>query len=290
MTTPDETSYDDTARAPRVAAILTCFNRRALTLASLAAITESAALAGVELAIYIVDDGSRDGTADAVRAAFPHAHVIMGTGSLYWNQGMRLAWSTARADDPDFYLMLNDDLAVRPAALGGALATWRAAGDGPVVVGKTVDPDSGAVSYGGYCRASRHSRLSYRHLHAGETECDTMTGNFVLIPRAVVAAIGILDAHYSHGWGDIDYGLRVRRAGFRIVEHAEPVGTQALNEAFRRASTMLTLKTLRFTLTHPKGVPAREWLYFCRQHAGPRWPLNFVVRYGRMAFNGMVQR
>lgn len=278
---------------PRVAAVMTCFNRKPLTLAAIAAAEVSARHAGVHLDVFLVDDGSTDGTAAAVRARFPDATVIAGNGSLYWNQGMRLAWTRAQTSGADFYLLLNDDLQVVEGAIGNALAAYRAAVDpsgGPVVVGRTVDPHTGEQTYGGYRRASASSRLRFRHLADDESDCDTMTGNFVLVPAAVMQAVGILDSHYSHGFGDIDYGLRVRRAGFRVVELKPPVGEQEDNARHRQFGGSMTLSTLRFTLTHPKGVPVREWLYFCKEHAGIRWPINFGYRYLKMAFRGMAGR
>ncbi len=51
--------------------------------------------AGLELSVYLVDDGSSDGTGDAVRQAYPSVSVIRGDGTLFWNRGMRKAWEDA---------------------------------------------------------------------------------------------------------------------------------------------------------------------------------------------------
>jgi hypothetical protein len=57
---------------------------------------------------------------------------------------------------------------------------------------------------------------------------------------------------------------------------------QELNLAYEAAIHRLTWKNWRFVLGHPKGVPIGEWLAFCRAHAGPLWPLNFMWKYLRM--------
>jgi glycosyltransferase involved in cell wall biosynthesis len=67
---------------PLIAILLTCFNRRETTLACLASI-EAAVAGSADYRIVIVDDGSSDGTADAVRAAFPDAMLVIGSGNLY---------------------------------------------------------------------------------------------------------------------------------------------------------------------------------------------------------------
>ena len=78
---------------PTIAVLLTCFNRRAKTLAALEALfKQDGAGTTFALNVFLVDDGSSDGTGDAVRGAFPQVHVIDGTGDLYWNGGMRRAF------------------------------------------------------------------------------------------------------------------------------------------------------------------------------------------------------
>ena len=46
-------------------------------------------------------------------------------------------------------------------------------------------------------------------------ECEKFNGNCVLIPQCVFKKVGNLDWTYRHAIGDIDYGYRVRKAGFK---------------------------------------------------------------------------
>ena len=47
---------------------------------------------------------------EAIGTCFPNVNLVQGSGDLFWNQGMRLAWNTAiKVRDFDFYLWLNDD-------------------------------------------------------------------------------------------------------------------------------------------------------------------------------------
>ena len=56
----------------RIVAVLTCFNRKALTLACLEALEVAARHAGVELSAIVVDDASPDGTGAAAEVVnFP---------------------------------------------------------------------------------------------------------------------------------------------------------------------------------------------------------------------------
>ncbi|HKX78538.1 MAG TPA: glycosyltransferase family 2 protein [Novosphingobium sp.] len=267
----------------RIGILATCFNRRSVTLQALDALRAAVDPAAVRYHVYLVDDGSTDGTGDAVRAGYPEATVIQGDGSLFWNQGMRRSWQAAMADRPDYYLWLNDDLQLLPGSLDHLLAVQRReeALHGPrvITVGKTTDARTGETTYGGYRRKGRVSRLNFRLLEPGESECDTMNGNCVLIPGLAADEVGIHAERFSHGFGDIEYGLRAAKRGYRIVEDPEPVGHTDFNHAYLEKTSRLGPRNARFILTHPKGLPPGEVLWLCRQHGGWIWPANFVLRY-----------
>jgi GT2 family glycosyltransferase len=272
----------------RVAVLIAAHNRRETTIRCLEALY-TASSGHYDLDVYLVDDGSGDGTSQAVRAQFPQVRLLHGDGQLYWNGAMLLAWSTALAAGPDLYLWLNDDTVLRPAALGELIALYASEAScnrKTIIVGRTVSRH-GETTYGGYVRATGLSRLRFRRLTKSESVCDTFNGNCVLIPSVATEDIGLISSRYRHAFGDNDYGLRARRAGYRIIEMNSPVALQEKNEIYARAANTLTFSNWRFILFHPKGVPALEWYSFCRRHGGPLWPVNFLYRYFKMAARGL---
>jgi GT2 family glycosyltransferase len=270
---------------PRLSILITCFNRREKTLACLGALREACSEA-LSYKVFIVDDGSSDGTFDAISRSFPEVKLIRGPGNLYWNRGMHRAWSDALSTPTDYYLWLNDDLVLRPgsvrelvqhgmdngARLGGKL----------IVVGRTLNPKTRRTTYGGYKRRNGVSRLRFRHLSENEVLCDTMNGNCVLIPTSATDDIGINDIRFSHAFGDLDYGLRAVRAGYTILQMPRHVGLQEFNDDYHKSIAKMDLRNAAFILTHPKGIPVMEWFAFCRSHGGPLWPVNFGLRYFKM--------
>ncbi|MBF7012798.1 glycosyltransferase family 2 protein [Novosphingobium resinovorum] len=264
--------------------LATCFNRRETTLAALAALREAAA--GLDYHVYLVDDGSTDGTGDAVRQNFPEVTVINGNGSLFWNGGMRTAWQTALGQGADYYLLFNDDLELSADSLAQLFNFQKEmeAAHGPKVisVGKVVDPDTSKVTYGGFTVVPGLSRLRFVRSPDNGKPCDTMNGNCVLIPAQAVAEVGILSEKYRHHTGDIDYGLRARNAGYQLFQSREPVGRTHFNHIAHAKVSTLTWANRKFIFTHPKGIPVGEWLHFCRSHGGWMWPVNFAVRYAKI--------
>lgn len=275
-----------------VAILMTCFNRRELTLKSIAAV-KAATRTPDRIRIFLTEDGCTDGTPQAVAQAHPDVTILHGDGQLYWNGGMRVAWQAALGHSFDFFLWLNDDLAMLPGSLDRLLETYSAeANDDPrlIVVGKTRSTDGKADTYGGRIREAGPSRLRFRPTGPVERFCDTMNGNCVLIPVRAVDEIGINSAAFRHSMGDMDYGLRARRAGYRIYEMPDPVGFLDGNLSSYSQPRRGGLQGLRQFMSDPKQMPVREWLYFCRQHGGWLWPANFVVMYARPAASLLKMR
>lgn len=224
-----------------MAVLMACHNRRETTRACLRRLfaqTDSPAMD-----VYLVDDGSTDGTGAAIRAEFPEVRVIQGDGRLYWAKGMELAWRTALSREREAhaayaaFLWLNDDTMLLP----DALSRLRTADDGrSVVVGSLADASGRAVY--------------------GLGVAGVMNGNCVLVPKAVSRQVGVICGDYAHAWADSDYALRVRRAGFPLVS-AGVVGTAEFHP-LRPSLAGRTLRGRWRLLFDPKGWNLHDlWLY-----------------------------
>jgi GT2 family glycosyltransferase len=260
----------DVSRVQDIAVLVTCFNRRETTLACLRALFEQQIPDGYALRVLLTDDGSSDGTGDAVRREFPQVTVLRGDGHLYWARGTMMAWNAARP--ADFYLWLNDDVRLRPEALRALIDVYEAAKEpATIVVGATCDPDVGKTCTGGLRRASWHN-VSVMEPAEQVQACDSMAGNIVLVPRAVEERIGALDPAYTHFFADGDYGMRARKAGIQILLAPRHLGECRLNPLANTSfDPTLSIRQRWQRMFGPKGYrPPREWWAFVRAHAP--WP------------------
>lgn len=264
---------------PRIAVLMTCFNRRALTLACLDSLRDQAGFAQENL--FLVDDGSTDGTAQAVLAAMPGARVVPGDGSLFWNGGMRRAWNEAkaRADATrqpfDFYLWLNDDVRLSPGTLAMLVADADATvarGEAVIVSAAVTEPASGKVIYGAQRRPDpgKPLRLMLLAPEGRPLRADTVSGNVVLVSRAAEAGLGNLLDMFEHIYGDLDYGLRASAAGIPVMLASRPGGLCGANS---HAGTSLdeslgVLARLRLRWREDGKIHARDWRRFVRLHGG----------------------
>jgi GT2 family glycosyltransferase len=262
--------------AVRIAVTIACFNRRETTLRCLRSLLPQQT-DNVTLVVYLVDDASPDGTGAAVREAFPQVHILTGTGGLFWGGGMHMAMSEAIKHPFDFVLWLNDDVTLRADAMTELLAAHGRArieyGPTPsIIVGAVTDPASGRVSYAGFDRRNWYHPAQVKPVlpRAGElTACDSMNGNCVMVPAAVVDAIGIIDGQLLHRYGDIDYGYRARRAGTRVLIAPEPIGTCSPNPPVTRNNLAGKSLFQRWKiLTAPLGTPLKPMFRFMWRHGG----------------------
>lgn len=275
------------SESPRLAVLMTCHNRKSQTQACLEALKLQAEF-GASLDVYLVDDGSTDGTAAAASAVFPQINIIRGDGDLYWCGGMRLAFAAAMKHNYDFYLWLNDDTRLFEDALTRLLTTHSQASASlkqpTIVVGSTCDQQTGGMTYGGWIEKDRaFGPTSWRKIAPKPSHwrsCDTINGNCVLIPRGVVERIGNLDAHFIHGIGDLDYGLRSKKSGCQIVISAGYLGACTVNDGTGLWSDARQPVGVRWNkLLGPKGLPVKAWFVFCYRHKGIFWPLVWLSPY-----------
>ena len=211
-------------RSNRIAVLMACYNRAGTTLRSLERLY-SAADGVADIDVFLVDDASPDGTGEKVKARFPSVNIVSGTGSLYWARGMRLAWETAKetGNDYEFYLWLNDDLALKPDSLKGLLADWGACGDvRGVIVGACSADESEEMS--SYAATDERDRQIFPDGKKPQLAKGWFNGNCVLVPRATYEAIGMISGDYSHARADYDYAERLKRAGVPFFASSRFVG------------------------------------------------------------------
>ncbi|WER47332.1 glycosyltransferase [Cupriavidus sp. WKF15] len=271
----------------KIAAIMTCHNRRNKTIAAISKLHEAAEAAGIAPSVWITDDGSRDGTRDALLKLDLAVNVIDGDGSLYWGGGTYKAFQAAlnARDDFDFFLLLNDDTDLYPGALVKLLDCYTAGRgrDKPrIVVGATVGVNSEDCSYGGLIRGRILKKMSFRRIGIKQfsVECDSMNGNCVLIDKASVAILGPNDPTFKHTLGDLDYGLRAKRSGIEILQSAGAVGVCERNSIpGSYLDTSLPLKRRVKLMAGVKGFPFPQWYIFCRRHGGGLWIYHLLMPY-----------
>jgi GT2 family glycosyltransferase len=229
----------------------------------------------------VVDNDSGDGSADVIEQAIAQngwrdwARLIRSPVNGGFSAGNNLGIQAAKAD---FYLLLNSDAYLRPGAIGhllDAMARHPRAG----LIGPRLEGEDGAPQHSSFRNRTPVTefmaaagtgpidRLLKRHaislgLSDQAVEAEWVSFACVMIRRAVIDAIGLMDEGYFLYFEDIDYCRRARTAGWTVLTDpaARAVhlrgGSASLKEAIRARSRL------------PRYYFASRARYFAKFHGG----------------------
>lgn len=197
-------------------------NRRELTLQCLRSLSRINQT-NLKVHIIIVDDGSTDGTGEAIREQFPAVEIVRGDGNLWFTASSNLGFERALNYNPDYILLINDDTvfdenflqylvgcaeANPRSAIGGLLLLW----DTPHKVFQVAPQFD--VWYGGW-----------RHLYQQTVwtmprkpfEVDFIAGNCILFPAEVFRQIGLMNARQFPHYADAEFTPRIKKNGWKLL-------------------------------------------------------------------------
>jgi GT2 family glycosyltransferase len=267
-----------------VAVLLTTFNRKAKTLTCLTTLAQQELHEDVNLKVFLTDDNSSDGTADAVRQQFPQTHIFHGNGQLFWAGGMRSTWRQAMQYQPDYYLLLNDDTQLFPNTIS-TLLDMAMHDNTAICIGSTRNDESGEWSYGGSKLVSPKYWGGEKVFSETDTEeVDFANANIMLVPKAIVKKIGILSDQFTHSLADYDYCLKAKKNGFSIRVAPGFLGSCIDDHGNNWKSANTTLKERIQYLKSPKGLAYSEYLWFIREHFPRSYPSAFIKLWMKTFF------
>lgn len=283
----------------KFAVLLTCFNRKEKTIASLAALYKAykESSNGWEMSIYLTDDGSTDGTSEAVSKNFPQVKVLKGDGTLYWAGGMRNSWSEALKEDYDAYLLLNDDTNVYPHLFNAVLKTHEFSvsnyGMGGVYVGTTIDADTKEVTYGGSVFTQRLlGKMRRVPLNKDMPEkCELGNANIMWVSNNVIKTVGILSKGYVHGMADYDYTMKAVKANLPVLV-MPGINGECVNdhgEIYEKFASFSFKDRISF-LFNPVGLDFKSQLYHMRKHFPVRLPVFYLMGWFKVIFPNIYYR
>lgn len=241
-------------------ALTTCHNRREKTLSSVAAL---AALSDVK--VIVVDDGSDDGTADALHHRFGSTvDVLHGDGTLFWSQGMNFGYEYVKKTyDFEDLLVFNDDVRF----FDGFIKKFEDArrehvSQAPCVIVGTCIDGFGKITYSGVHEGKFWGLQFIRNRSLSSVEVDTLNMNAVLIPKEILIEVGFLKKYFVHGGADYEFGLRVsKRFGYKIFTSKGAVGNCERNPP-KKFCFSGSLKDLVKEVNHRKNYPFAPRLRF----------------------------
>ena len=190
-----------------------------------------------EVELVVVDNGSDDGSVEALRHVVPGAQVIRSPGNVGYARAANLGIAATRAP---IVAVLNADLTMEPGTAKAMLARFdeepALGACGPRI--RNVDgsdyPSARrsptvplAVAHGlrGLWRPTNPFTARYRELDADPSQprsVDWVSGAAIWLRRGALDAVGGWDERYFMYMEDLDLCWRLRRSGFEVAY--EPAG------------------------------------------------------------------
>ena len=238
--------------------------------------------AGAEMEVIVVDNAGGDGSAAMVASEFPSVTLLVNADNRGYAEGNNQALGQASGD---FLLLLNPDVVVHPESLTRALAFMEEHPDagalGCRLVGKDGEtqqsvrgfPDPGPVLWDavGLSRLFPRSHLfgAYRMTwfsYDEAAEVDQPMGSFLLLTRAALDEVGLMDPQFPIFFNEVDWCWRAKREhGFSIYYTPEVVVTHYGGSSTRQVKAAMVREShrslLRFYDKHYANLtPPVKWL------------------------------
>ncbi len=212
------------AATPACAIVLVCWNNRAYLEPCLDSLYGAGLRHSFE--VVVVDNGSTDGSQDMLRQRFPavllvqnHSNVGLGRAS---NQGIE-------ATTAPYVLLLNNDTIVNRDSLDALIDHMIATPDAGAVGGKLLNEDGSIqAEYGNFSTLREEFLIATRigellwpgypshHPSHDVRSVDWLSSACLLVRRAALSQVGLLDESYFIYGDEADLQYRLIAAGFKV--------------------------------------------------------------------------
>jgi len=260
------------AHPASVAIVMLTMNQRDKTLHALQSVRED----DCHIPVLLWDNGSSDGTVDAVAANFPEVRTHWHPSNLGVASGRNAAARLAMSEfAPTHLLFLDNDLVLTPGFAAALLEPF-----GDEHVGQTQAKllylhDRRRINDGGGCRINfwlgRTDPVGFREIDRGQ--CDAMApcvscGGAMMVRAELFKRLGGFDTLFDpFGPEDIDFSLRLQAAGYRALYVPRALAYHEVSHSFEGGDYTATYAHLK----------ARHWLRFLRRHGTPLQKAGFYL-------------
>ncbi|HET6204996.1 MAG TPA: glycosyltransferase family 2 protein [Planctomycetota bacterium] len=256
----------------RVVAVVLNWNGGARNLDCLTSLLASG---GGDLEVLFVDNGSTDGSPEAVARAFPAVRQIRNGANLGFCEGNNAGLREALAGGAEFVLLLNNDVVVERGFLDplleAAAREARAGALGPKML--RADAPGTVWAAGGRLALRENGTRLLGHGRPDDgsfdapSAVDFIPGCALLLRSQALRDVGLLDPSYFAYVEDVELCARLRRAGWKVlyvpgsrIRHEASASTGGGYTAARKYA--MALNGVRFLRGHGGARAWASWILF----------------------------
>ena len=185
---------------------------------------------GINFDIWVVDNGSSDGSVQALRELFPDVNVIENQSNLGFakacNQALKLMESK-------FAILLNSDTILTDGAIKTVLDTMEKDPDIGLCGAQLLNPDGtkqNSIANTPSLATELLNKSLLRRLFpqkypgkerdfAEPIEVESIIGAFMAVRKEAMDEVGMLDESYFFFFEETDWCIRMKKKGWKVVHH-----------------------------------------------------------------------
>jgi len=224
--------------------------------------------------IIVVDNASRDGSAEALSEKFGHSAnitIIKSATNLGFGKACNKAFEKSSGE---FVLFLNPDARVLPGALFELTRFLEINQDAGVVGPKLLNLDgtlqksvrnfpdiwSSLLVFTGFHRVFRPSKY-YRDDFSYDTVCEVeqIMGAALMTRRVIIQKLGLFDEKFWLWYEEVDFCRRVKQAGSKVMFDPRAQIEHCVGKSFEQFGVYERKKTLARSLTYYFQKNGRPW-------------------------------
>ena len=269
----------------KIAVLIACHNRLKKTKQCLKALFCQKKTRNVNLEVFLVDDGSTDGTSKFIKKRYPNINLIKANGDLYWAKSTNLAWRVAIKSKKnfDYFLLLNNDTYLYEDAFNELF--FKNKHMNSIIVGSCCDPITKKRTYGGV-KLNRNLLQPFKFkmtdINGMLQEVHIANGNVLLISKRIVKRIGILDGNFEHAFADIEYSLKAVENKIKLFLTRKHVAecVRLKEKKVKHLSISNQIKNI----FHIKKKPIKSLYRLYSIHGGHIWIIPLIFTYLKSIF------
>jgi GT2 family glycosyltransferase len=207
--------------SPKVEVVILNTNKREDTLECLASLRRGTYHA---LSIIVLDNASTDGSAEAIRAAYPDVRLLTLPENKGYAGNNNVGIAVALQDGADWILVLNEDTVLAPDCIAHLVAAGESdpavAFVGPLVL-HYDEPDivqSAGVVLGSAWNSQHVAKNEPEHgQFDGVRESPALSGCALLVRSAGILDFGAVDERFFYYWEETEWCIRAAEHGWKIL-------------------------------------------------------------------------
>jgi GT2 family glycosyltransferase len=267
---------------PDLSIVVISFNTRGLLRACLTSLY--AELQAIPNEVFVVDNNSRDGSADMVEQEFPAARLIRSAVNLGFGAANNQAFALAAGR---YIVLLNSDAFLEPEALRRSIAYMdadpRIGLGGARLIGRDGSWQASArlfpsllndfLSLSGLAAKFPKSRFFGRQDHTWDAQdrpidTDWVPGAYSIVRRTVLHQVGCFDETFFLYYEEVDLCFRIKQAGYLVRYWPDVVVVHYGGES---SKTVTSLKMSRSGAQLELWRIRSSFLYYRKHHGSLAW-------------------